>query len=234
MRIVIIICLVLVLAGSVQAGPFGSIQSVKSLPIQGVKMIESDKGIFFVSENGRFVWKGPLYDMWNGRPVKEMGDVEQVVNHVNLRKIGVNPDELSTLTIGTGALEEVMFISSACPHCLKMVKQATKLGEKYRFKVVLIPMGKKSMEQTRQLLCAKDQGRAVQALVTGNYDGLGAGDCPVPSLSRTLVAARVMGIRSVPYFIRHDGRVHSGEINDLAGWLVAAGRKSAGQKGGQE
>lgn len=214
--------LVLILAVSAQAAPFGEIKSAKSLPIHGVKMIESDQGVFFISENGRFAWKGPIYDMWNNRPVATMEDAETVVNHIDVKKIGVKPNDLATLSFGEGQQEEIIFVSSACPHCKKLLEQAVELGKQYRFHIVLIPMGKQSMERTRQLLCAPDQGRAIKALVTGNYDGLGSGDCQLKSLQRTLVAARILGIRSVPYLIRHDGQVGTGGVKNLAAWLAAA------------
>jgi len=209
--------------------PFGGIKAVKNLPIHGVKMIESDKGVFFVSENGRFAWKGPLYDLWNGKEVAAMEDVDRVVNRVNINKIGVKPEQLAALTLGKGDLEEVIFVSTSCEHCRKLLQQAAKLGDKYRFRVVLVPMGPKSMKQTRQLLCAQDQNAAVQALVSGNYESVGPGECDTPTLQRTLVAARVLGLRSVPYLIRHDGQVQTGVVKDLAGWLAGAGPEKSGE-----
>jgi len=218
----IVFGLVFLGAMSVQAAPFGEIRSARSLPIHGVKMIESDKGVFFISENGRFAWKGPIYDMWNAKPVATIEDAETVVNHIDVKKIGVKPNDLATLSFGEGQQEEIIFVSSACPHCKKLLEQAVELGEQYRFHIILIPMGRKSMKQTRQLLCAPDQGRAVKALLTGDYEGLGSGDCRIKSLQRTLVAARILGIRSVPYLIRHDGQVKTGGVKNLAAWLAAA------------
>jgi len=229
LKTAVILALVFLLAGSVMAAPFGDIKSVKSLPIHGVKMIESDQGVFFISENGRFAWKGPIYDLWNNQPVKTMADAETVVNHLDVKKIGINPNELATLTLGQEGPEEIIFVSSACPHCRKLLEQAMELSGKYCFRIVLIPMGQKSMEQTRRLLCAGDRNLAVRALITGNYKGLGTGDCQLKSLQRTLVAARILGIRSVPYLIRHDGRVGTGGIRNLAGWLAAADAKQGGK-----
>jgi thiol:disulfide interchange protein DsbC len=226
MKTAVLFFLALLLAGSsvqAQNNPFGSIKAVKNIPIYGVKIIESDKGTFFVSENGRFAWKGPVYDMWNGKNVQTMEDVDQVVNHLDVKKFGLEPDKLATLTIGQGPQEELVFVSSDCTLCRKLLKQAQSLGDQYRFKVVLIPMGPKSLEHTKRLLCTKDQGAAIKALVSGDFKGLGPGDCELTSLRRTLVAARVLGLRSVPYLVRHDGKVHTGELKDLAGWL--AGRE---------
>jgi thiol:disulfide interchange protein DsbC len=239
----IILFLVSMLFGSAQAqaaqpGLFGTIKAVKNLPIDGVKIIESDKGTFFVSENGRFAWKGPIYDMWNGKQVQTIEDADTVVNHVDIKKIGLDPNQMATLTMGQGDQEEVIFVSSDCPHCRKLLEQAGELKDKYKFRIVLLPMGPKSMEHTKQLLCAQDKEAAIKALVSGNYEALGEDKCDLAPLQRTLVAARILGLRGVPYLIRHDGQVQAGELRDLAGWLVgdndkadrALGAKPEGQK----
>jgi thiol:disulfide interchange protein DsbC len=225
-----VLFLVLLFCGpaQAQANLFGSIKAVKAIPIQGVKIIESDKGVFFVSENGRFAWKGPLYDMWNGKEVRTLEDADTVVNHVDIKKIGIDPNQLATLTIGQGETEEVIFVSPDCPHCRKMLQQAVTLGDKYRFKVVLVPMDQKSMEHTKQILCTKDKDAAVKALVSGNFESLASADCgpDLVPLQRTLVAARILGLQSVPLMFRHDGKVQSGELRDLAGWLEGKNDKA--------
>ncbi|MFA5110217.1 MAG: DsbC family protein [Desulfobaccales bacterium] len=202
--------------------PFGGIKTVKNLPIQGVKLIESDKGTFFVSENGRFAWKGPIYDLWNGKNVATIEDADTVVNHIDIKKIGLDPDKLATLTLGKGDKEEIIFVSTDCPHCRDLLQQAVKLGEQYRFKVVMVPMGQKSMEHTKQILCTKDQQASLQALVSGKFEALGSGECgsDLQPLQHTLVAARILGLRSVPFMIRHDGKVQTGAVKDLAVWLA--------------
>ena len=218
----IILSLALLIPGSAlaQETPFGSIKSVKSLPISGVKIIESDKGVFFVSENGRFAWKGPIYDLWNGKNVQTMEDADTVVNHIDVKKIGLKTDQLATLTIGKGSKEELIFVSSDCPHCRKLLEQAVGLGNEYRLKVVLVPMGQKSLEHTKQLMCAKDQEVALKALMSGNFESLGPGECDLAPLQHTMVAARILGLRSVPFLIRHDGKVHTGAPKNLADWLA--------------
>lgn len=203
--------------------PFGSIKTVKDIPIHGVKIIESDKGVFFVSENGRFAWKGPILDMWNSKEIRTIEDTEEVVNHIDLKKLGINPSKLPSLTIGKGKKEEVIFASPECPHCRDLLQQAVKLDldNEYRFVVVLLPMGKNGMEHTKKLLCGADQGAAVKALVSGNYDNLQSEECKL-SFQNTIVVAKILGLSSVPYLIRHDGKGKSGELKNLAAWLEAA------------
>ena len=199
--------------------PLGTIKAVKGLPINGVRVVETEQGVFFASDNGRFVWKGPIFDMWSGSKITNMADVDTVASRVNLKKIGVDFKQLATFTFGEGSQEEVFFVSPTCPHCQKVLDQAGKLTKEYRFTVVLLPMSRKDMDLARRLVCLEDQGRAVKAFLSRSYDGLPAGNCPLTPLQKNLLTARVLGITSVPYLVRHDGLIHAGEVKDLAAWL---------------
>lgn len=201
--------------------PFGAIKAVKQLPISGVNIIESDKGTFFVSSNGRFVFKGPIYDLWNAKPINTLEEAEQVAGRINLQKVGVNLDDLAALTLGKGDKEEVVFLSPGCPHCHRVLEQAAKLGDKYKFRLVLLPLGQKALEQAKRLVCAAPE-KALPALLKQDYSSLPEGQCSILSLQKTLVVARVLEITAVPYLVRHDGATHRGEVKDLAAWLAAA------------
>ena len=199
--------------------PLGTIKAVKSLPINGVRMIETEQGVFFASDNGRFVWKGPLYDMWSARQVETLADVEAVAGRVDLKRLGVDFSQLATFSLGQGGTEEVLFISPSCPHCQSIMTQAERLGKDYRFTVVLLPLGNRDVDLARRLVCLADKDKALQALLSRKYEGLPPGECPLTPLQKNLVTARVLGITSVPYLIRHDGLIKVGEVADLAGWL---------------
>ena len=205
-----------------QPSPLGAIKTVKSLPINGVVMVESDQGVFFASDNGRFVWKGTLFDMWSRTEIKNVADVESIANRVDLKKVGVDLSQLAVFTFGEGSQEEVFFISPTCQHCQTVLDQAAKLGKEYRFKLVLLPQSRQDMDLARRLVCAKDQGQAVKALLSKNYEGLPPGNCPLTPLQKNLITARMLGITTVPYLVRHDNLIKTGAVKDLAAWLKDA------------
>ena len=206
--------------------PLGAIKKMQQLPITGVNIVESDKGTFFVSANGRFVFKGPIYDMWNGQPVSTVAEVEDIVNRVDLKKIGVDLEQLATLTLGKGPKEVVVFVSPDCPHCHKVMEQAAPLGEQYTFRLVLLPIGPKALPLAKKVWCAGPE-KGLPALLGQQYDGLPEGQCDLTPMQKTLVVARVLSIPSVPYLIRYDGKTYKGAPGDLAGWLAGQPIKEA-------
>lgn len=209
--------------------PIGAIKAVKQLPITGINIIESDKGVFFVSANGRFVFKGPIFDVWNSQPVRDMADVDKWVDRVDLKKIGVNLDQLASFTLGKGAEEVVIFISPDCQHCQDIVQQAGKLTDKFKFRLVLVPLGQKGFEQTKKLWCAGPE-KGLPALLSQKYDDLTGDKCDTTPLQRTLVVARVLSLPSVLYVIRGDGKTHRGSMKDLAAWLADKPQETAMQQ----
>lgn len=208
--------------------PIGAISAVKQLPIGGVNIIESDKGVFFVSANGRFVWKGPVFDVWNNQPIKDVADVDKWVDRIDLKKIGVDLDQLASFTVGKGNEETVIFISPECPHCQNILEQVSKLTEKYKFRLVLFPLGQKAFEHTKKLWCAGPE-KGMPVLLSQKYDELPEGKCDTTPLQRTLVVARVIGLPAVPYVIRADGKTHRGGMKDLAAWLADKPQETAMQ-----
>ena len=224
----ILLILISVLPVKAQS-PLETIKNVKSLPINGVRAIETEQGTFFASENGRFIWKGPIFDMWSRSEIKNIGDVDSAASRIDLKKIGVDFSQLAVLTFGQGSQEEMLFVSPTCTHCRTLLDQAGNLAKDYRFTVILLPLNKKDMDLARQLVCLGDQDRALKALFSRNYEGIPKGNCPLTPLQKNLVTARVLGITSVPYLVRHDGLIHAGAMKDLAGWLAAG--KSQGEGG---
>ena len=44
------------------------IKEIVTLPIKGIRAVESDGQIVFISDNGRFVITGQIYDVWGKKP----------------------------------------------------------------------------------------------------------------------------------------------------------------------
>jgi thiol:disulfide interchange protein DsbC len=213
---------------SQQKSPFWTIKAVKALPTNGLVVMETNQGVFFASAEGRFVLKGPLFDMWSHREIKSVADVDSIASRVDLKKVGVDFSQLAVFTFGEGNQEEVFFISPTCPHCQTVMNQAAKLAKEYRFKLVLLPQSRKDMDIARRMICTKDQDQAVKALLSRNYEALPPGNCPLTPLQKNLVTARMLGITKVPYLVRHDHMINAGAVKDLAAWLKGSAHLKAG------
>ena len=183
-----------------------SVDEVKRLPVTGLSMIKAGNNTFLISDNGHFVVAGnfKLVDMWQGKIIGSVGDT-QGIDKVDLRKIGLNPTELSTFSIGTGKKEVVIFVDPQCNYCHDLITQLEPLGKEYVFRLVLIPvMGKDSAEISKKLICNKDKVQSLKSLIAKDYSKLPAlvlqeGACDLKPLQKAVVATKLLDIQGVPF-----------------------------------
>ncbi len=196
-----------------------SIDAVKRLPVTGLSMVKADDKLFLVTDNGHFIVAGnlKLVDMWQGKVLKSIED-SQDVEKVNLRKIGLSPDDIAAFKIGNGTQEVTIFVDPMCQYCHELIGQLEPLGKLYTFRLVLVPvLGKDSANVVKKLLCHNDKTEALTALVTQKYDKLpvpGSG-CDLKTLQKAVVATKLLDIQGVPYLFLPSYSTHKGGTKSL-------------------
>jgi thiol:disulfide interchange protein DsbC len=208
----------------------GKFDAVKRLPVTGLMIVEADGQVYLSSENGRIVVaNGRVYDMWNGLEIKEGKDVDKFANKIDLVKMGLNISDLAPLEVGAGKKTVVMFIDPSCPHCHRMMAQAAKLTNEYRFQFVLLPiLGTESIEKSKKAICMADKQAAVKALIDNTLAKAPSPDvgCNLLPLQKALLTARIMGVDSVPFIVAPDGTMQRGAPKDLSNWLSSLDSKA--------
>jgi thiol:disulfide interchange protein DsbC len=200
-----------------------SVDEVKRLPVSGLSLIKAGEHRFLISDNGHFVVAGQfkLVDLWQGKLIESIADT-QGIEKVNLRKIGLNPDELTRFSIGSGNKEVVIFIDPQCRYCHELITQLEPLGKDYVFKLVLIPvLGKESAQIAKQLLCNKDPAQSLKALLSQDFSILPAlvreeGACDLKPLQKAVVATKLLDIQGVPYLFLPSQNTFRGGVKSLA------------------
>jgi len=183
-----------------------SIDEVKRLPATGLSYIKAGDKKFLTTDNGHFVIAGNfvLVDMWQGKVIKSVADTKNV-EKVDLRKIGIKPEEISSFTIGSGKKEVTVFIDPQCPYCNDLIKQMEPLGKEYKFFLTLVPvLGKESAEIIKKVICNKDQTQSLAALLAKDFSKLPALNrddktCDLKPLQKAVVMTKLLDIQAVPY-----------------------------------
>lgn len=201
----------------------GGVRAIERLPIAGMSAVEAENvdGIVFMSANGRFVFKGKAYDLWNGAELNTLEDVRKAANTIT--RLPANMSELGPLSYGSGPERVTVFVDPLCPACLQAMSQMPELTEDYTFDLMVVPvLGERSQKLTRALSCATEPAKATEALRREDYSETLAQDpdCDLLPIQKRLVTAQLMGIRGVPFIIAPDGRVKQGAPNSLRDWLV--------------
>lgn len=229
------------LPGTGAAGLTGQIESIQLIPggaFSAVKLTGRNE-LYMLSANGRFVLRGPVYDLWQGRELGSVEDIRAATATVNLSGLRVVMADLQPTVLGEGEDEVVIFIDPLCPYCQRLVSEARALveAEPRRWRIVLLAfplLGNQSGVVVRNLHCATDQEAARRALLEHRFAPLLAErqDCDLGPAQRRIVLARMLGVEGVPFTVRPDGRTVQGLPPDFVAWLRASGPRLAANMGG--
>jgi thiol:disulfide interchange protein DsbC len=212
-------------AAGIQAELRG-IGGVQRLPVAGVQMIEAGERLLFVFANGRYVFTGPAWDLWHGAKLTSLEQAARLAARIDLKRLGLDPATLGALDLGGGEKHVVVFVDPRCPHCRGLLDKLPALAERYRFRLVPLPvLGPDSEAAVARLDCLseKNQAAAREALLAGTFDQIPGpeGVCGQAAAQRALVTAQLLGLAGVPYLIAPDGRLQEGVPADLEAWLEA-------------
>lgn len=208
----------LALAFQSEAPSLGSVDAIQKMNVKGLQMVESGGRTFFVSADGRYIIKGSMFDMWAGKKIESIAELNANANKIDFDKIGLKIEDLYHVSYGTGKEEVIMFSAPGCPSCGAMLKEIPALAEKYTFKIIPLPiLGEESATNTKKLACASSPQKEVVAVMSGDYSSLpdATNECDLDGVRRSLVTAQVLGLDGVPFFITPDHRVLRGLQDDL-------------------
>lgn len=212
-------------AGPIELPDMKAIQidGIVKIPIKAMQAIESKGQILFMSENGRYVFSGQMFDMWGkSKTLSTMGQIKDSAELLNLKAMGADVDSLNTMAIGNGAKEVVAFVDPKCAICHKLMADAKKLGRDYVFKFISVPaLGDESNTLSRRLFCAADKNARLDAFMGNTLKTLAQQPkCDTAGYDRTLLLATLIPVDGVPFVVAPDGRTSKGYPANLAKWLA--------------
>lgn len=202
-------------------GPNSMIDAIESLPMGNMKAIETNGEIVFVSQNGRFVIRGQLHDSWQRKKLETMNDMVYAVNHIDVKALGLKPENLNTLTVKGGDKEVYAFVDPLCGYCKVFIKDAKTKTAEYTFHIVVVPaLGDESDKLSRQIFCAVNKDSAVDAMLNNKIGSLEQKtNCDMKLYDYTLMIATLFEFKSVPFFIAPDYRYKIGAGAGFWDWL---------------
>lgn len=203
------------------------IEDIVPLPISGLRAVVSNGELLYMSDNGRFIFRGVMYDAWSQKALKTFDEMREAINRIDLAKMGIKVGDFKPLPLGHGKEHITVFVDPKCPWCAKLmgqIKDKPDLQSKYTFDLIPIPvLGEPSQKLVRELGCAKDRKSALEHLVREDYSQPleSVKECSLTAIQKSMVAAQILGVNGVPFMIHADGRVQKGMPKELNDWLVA-------------
>lgn len=214
------------------SGGLGAPEISRLRPLgQRFNAVETSEGeLLFISGNGRYVVRGQAADLWHAEVIDSYDELEQLVDRVDLGRLGVDPKDLGALTLGNpSAPATLIFVDPLCPHCNTLLSDLMEadLLDAHRFEIVLLPvLGQASQAASMRLACLaeEDPQAATTALISNKgadvADPSPGSACGTETLQRALITAELIGVTGTPYLIAADGRTQRGAPADVVAWIT--------------
>lgn len=216
------------ITGVANSAPANNSDKIVMLPASAIFAVEKDGKFAVITDTGRFIIQGKVYDVWAKKDLNTLEDARQAAQYVPVDKAKMGFGDLAPMTIGRGEKAITMFADPACTYCEQVMEEARKgLPEGYRLDVLMLPLlTPQSGERTKQLLCAEDKVAAWKAGVSGDMKSLlkqkPEGACDISIIAKRRLTAQFLGARNVPFLIRDDGLTHEGKpVEGLRAWIEA-------------
>src|SRR5690554_3819289 len=176
-------------------------KTITEIPVESLMAYEAKNGmILFMSKNGRYVLKGELTDIWAKQRLFTSEQIARSASEIPLDTMGIDFNRLGAFTYGTGHDVVHVVTDPACPSCAKLNQQIQKLGDKYTFKILVLPaLGEESVQLTKKISCEPDRAKALNALFTKTAHTLKEPEnCNFDPMKEAAVTADLIGVDAVP------------------------------------
>ena len=171
------------LAQEVPGGPGGplgqaGVRASERLPAQGVVVVQRDTGeLVAMTNNGRYVIRGEIWDAWGKRKLASMDEVHASAASMPIEQLMAGRwGDLAPVTYGTGPRTVTLFVDPLCPTCKQFHERLVSEGafEKLDVTIAIFPLDSEcnwmldrpvhpgSCAVTRAILCSDH--RAMQVL----------------------------------------------------------------------
>ena len=182
--------------------------------------------VTYMSENGRYVIRGTLFDTWTGKIVQSLADVQQTMQGLDLARYGMTEADVAPFTWGKGRAVVSLFVDPHCPYCAQLFDQMRAdpaLADQYTFKIYTIAyLGDQSVKSVNALSCTPDKAQALDRLMAHDTRWMQTAQvppCPTDPAVKRMMLAQALGITGVPFLIGPAGGMSKGNPPDLRGFL---------------
>ncbi len=196
----------------IKAVPQINVDSVKPTPVKGFYEVTSGPSVFYVSEDGQYLFYGELFEIKNDTITSITEKSKQVYVKAELAKIDpktfitfpATDKEKAVITIGTDI---------DCGYCRKLHEEIPALnaaGITVQYVAFpRTPKGTPSYDKSAAIWCAKDPKATLDSVLKGGTPPEKPADCQDPFAEHTAFI-RGIGASATPIIILQDGTVIPG------------------------
>lgn len=191
--------------------PGVALDDVQSTPIEGLYEVMAAGNVFYVSADGRYLFRGSLIDIEKDRNLTEPRLAEARARAL------AGLEDADLITFGNSALRHtvIVFTDVDCSYCRRLHSQMEEYNSRgIRIRYAAYPrngMGTKTWQAMEQVWCADDQQRAL-TLAKLDRPLEHAACVPGDAVTRQWQLARMLGVRGTPAIFTEKGEMIPGYL----------------------
>lgn len=177
---------------------------VQAAPVAGMKTVLTDNGVLYVTEDGKHIIQGPMYDVSGAQPVN-------VTNQLLMKKLNALDKEMIVYKAAQEKHVITVFTDITCGYCHKLHEQMSDynaLGITVRY-LAFPRQGLQSQaeQDMKAIWCAKDRNKALDDAMNGK--GVQPASCNV-DIAKHYTLGVQMGVNGTPAMVLSNGMVLPG------------------------
>lgn len=177
---------------------------VQDAPVSGLKTVLTESGVLYISDDGKHLLQGPLYDVSGAQPVN-------VTNSLLLNKIDALKNEMIVYKAAKEKHVITVFTDITCGYCHKLheeMKDYNALGITVRY-LAFPRAGVQSQpeQDMKAIWCAKDRNKAFDDAMDGK--GVQPASCDINIANHYALGVQ-FGVNGTPAVVLNDGYVVPG------------------------
>lgn len=177
---------------------------IKDAPVAGLKTVLTDSGVLYMSEDGKYVLQGTLYDISKEQPIN-------VTNQLLMDKLNGLQKEMIVYKAPEEKHVVTVFTDITCGYCHKLHEQMNDynaLGITVRY--LAFPrqgLESKAASDMKSIWCAKDKAKALDSAMSGGQVTPASCDTDIAEQYKLGIQ---FGVSGTPAVVLEDGTLIPG------------------------
>lgn len=177
---------------------------IQPAPVSGMKTVLTSGGVLYVTDDGKHIIQGPMYDVSGAQPVN-------VTNQLLTGKLNALEKEMIIYKAPQEKYVITVFTDITCGYCHKLheeIKDYNALGITVRY-LAFPRQGLQSQaeQDMKSIWCAKDRAKAFDAAMSGN--AVQPASCDI-NFAKHYALGVQLGVNGTPAIVLNDGYVVPG------------------------
>ena len=185
-------------------------ESIQPTPIVGLNAVLSDKGIFYITDDGKYLTAGPIYNISNGEPVS-------IANQIVMKKVDSLKNEMIVYKAHNERHVITIFTDISCPYCKKLHQEVPELNKQgITVRYLAFPRNGVSnnavSKQMNAVWCSGFPKKSLDSAFKGDAI-VPIDECKKININEHFKLGTMMGIQGTPAIILPNASIYGGYIS---------------------